>query len=856
MSDVPPPRYVRKRHFAVLLTVGLSCCSLALHLKRQAAALSADAAPSAVYGSKRKAEKVQVDGRFFAALGKILRIAFPAWNSRETLLLGLLVLQLLGRLWVSYMLSKIASRNAQCLVDRDYPSLLRGVRAFFLVSFPAALLNSWRKYVHSLLSLGIRMRLSKVVNDEYLDGVNFYRTVSLMGEAKLDNPDQRVTADISSFADVFADILPTILKPLLDLVVFTRQLGLILGWQGPTFMYGYFLISGLIKNKVMPSFGKFVAKGSELEGYYRTAHNRLINHAEEIAFYDGSKHERKIIEDGLYKIEAHSIGLCHLRLIIGVFDQLLVKYWASISGYITVSLPFLLRLPHTVNQTTAEITRDYVSTSLYIGALGGAIGDLVLVGNKLRELAGYTHRIWQLLDTVRNVKGSGSVPFTVREDLQEEDAREVPDALKFVAAWKARCDAQSDARYRLRHDSSREFHQAIGGGFVHFTDFIKFEGCDIVSPDGQVLVANLSFEVQPGVNVMVTGPNGCGKSSLFRVIGELWPLHSGRLCKPEREAVFFVTQRPYMPLGTLRDQIIYPHTLDQMHSLGVTDTDLAHLLALVDPPQKIVNTWRWDDVRDWFSALSGGQKQRIAMARLFYHRPKFAILDECTSAVSAEIEDAIYRLAKKLGITIFTVSHRAALQRHHDFVLQLDGRGSWSSFKVTQGDTSPALRASPVPPPYRNGLLPHSEAEAPTPAADPAGKAAAPLAPATGGGNAPVTAAPPAEGGAEAATQLTTPDEAAEATPEGGRGDADVAEGAPEADEEVARERGEEEDTEVEALEVATPREKGGRGGEADGDAAEPLLANGLRPLGGCRGAAAAAAVDSPSLVRDLSSNG
>eukprot|EP00668_Euglena_longa_P023354 GGOE01029180.1.p1 GENE.GGOE01029180.1~~GGOE01029180.1.p1 ORF type:complete len:803 (-),score=261.11 GGOE01029180.1:1043-3451(-) len=802
MSDVLPSRYVRKRHFAVLLTVGLTCCSLALHLKRQAAVQNdTDPAPVAAYGSRRKVQKVQVDGQFFSTLSKILHIAFPSWTSRETLLLGMLMLQLLGRLWVSYMLSKIASKNAQCLVARDYSQLLRGVRAFFLVSLPAALLNSTRRYVHSLLSLGIRMRLSKVVNDEYLDGVNFYRTVSLMGEAKLDNPDQRVTADITSFADVFADILPTIFKPLLDILVFTHQLGLILGWQGPAFMYCYFLLSGLIKNKVMPSLGKFVAKGSELEGYYRTAHNRLINNAEEIAFYDGSKHERKIIEDGLYKIEAHSIGLCHLRLIIGVFDQLLVKYWASISGYITVSLPFLLRLPHTAHQTTAEITRDYISTTLYIGALGGAIGDFVLAGNKLGELAGYTHRIWQLLETVRSIKGCGNVPFTVREDLQEEEVRGtcvLPDMQHFVASWKARCDAQRDARYRLRHDSSREFHQPIGGGYVYFTDFIKFDGCDVVSPDGQVLLANLSFEVQPGVNVMVTGPNGCGKSSLFRVIGELWPLHCGRLFKPEREAVFFVTQRPYMPLGTLRDQIIYPHTLDQMQSLGVTDADLANLLALVDPPQKIVNTWRWDDVRDWFGALSGGQKQRIAMARLFYHRPKFAILDECTSAVSAEIEDAIYRLAKKLGITIFTVSHRSALQRHHDFVLQLDGRGSWTFQRVAHRDGSPSLQ--PLPAPHRSSLVkldlskpkPPTQAESRT--EQPQSQPQQP----------PLPPPPQAEEAAEV--------------------------------------------KEVKEQEIAQEEEGTDR-----------AMVNGLRPLATCRGEAAA--IDSPrlecgSLLRDLSSNG
>jgi len=221
------------------------------------------------------------------------------------------------------------------------------------------------------------------------------------------------------------------------------------------------------------------------------------------------------------------------------------------------------------------------------------------------------------------------------------------------------------------------------GGTIIIGDMIKFEHVDIVSPEGKLLVKDLNFEVTPGINVMVTGPNGSGKSSLFRVIGELWPLHAGTMTKPRSVDFLFVPQKPYQVLGTLRDQIIYPHSLEQMKKAGVTDTDLENLLELVDPTHIIRKQWNWDEVKDWINTFSGGQKQRVAMARLFYHRPLFAILDECTSAVSDEVEGKIYETCKQLGITLFTVSHRPQLKRYHDYVLRFEGyQGKYVISKV------------------------------------------------------------------------------------------------------------------------------------------------------------------------------
>lgn len=109
-------------------------------------------------------------------------------------------------------------------------------------------------------------------------------------------------------------------------------------------------------------------------------------------------------------------------------------------------------------------------------------------------------------------------------------------------------------------------------------------------------------------------------------------------------------------------------------------------MALVELSHLVQREGGWDSVRDWFDVLSGGEKQRIAMARLFFHRPAFGILDECTSAVSSDVEAKIYETCKNLGITIFTVSHRQNLIHHHDYILKFDGKGEggWEFIQVEE----------------------------------------------------------------------------------------------------------------------------------------------------------------------------
>ena len=210
-------------------------------------------------------------------------------------------------------------------------------------------------------------------------------------------------------------------------------------------------------------------------------------------------------------------------------------------------------------------------------------------------------------------------------------------------------------------------------GRIVQSDDIKFEDVPILSPNGDVLIPAMNFAIQPGMHLFITGPNGCGKSSLFRILGELWPVFGGTVHKPPIDQIFYIPQRPYLPKGTLRDQIIYPHTIEQMRRKGVNEEMLQNILDEVRLDYLVAREGSWDTVADWNDVLSGGEKQRVAMARLIYHKPIYAILDECTSAMSVDIEAHLYQYMKDQGITLITVSHRETIWKFHDYLLRFLG---------------------------------------------------------------------------------------------------------------------------------------------------------------------------------------
>lgn len=158
--------------------------------------------------------------------------------------------------------------------------------------------------------------------------------------------------------------------------------------------------------------------------------------------------------------------------------------------------------------------------------LAEAIGRLVLAGRDMTRLAGFTARVTEIMSVLNDLNNGKYVRTMLTDNVTLKEKKFSPNS----------------------------------GRIITKDNVIKFDKVPLITPNGDILVEELSFEVMSGMNVLVCGPNGCGKSSLFRVLGELWPLFGGSLTKPPKGKLFYIPQKPYMTLGTLRDQVTYPHT--------------------------------------------------------------------------------------------------------------------------------------------------------------------------------------------------------------------------------------------------------------------------------------------------------
>jgi ATP-binding cassette, subfamily D (ALD), member 3 len=238
----------------------------------------------------------------------------------------------------------------------------------------------------------------------------------------------------------------------------------------------------------------------------------------------------------IQKFIKHSEGIMNKKLYMGVFDSMLVKYGAFMVGYGVLALPVFgsnsEQYNKKVGDNTGALTRDYIRNSSLLINLAKAVGKLLISYQQVQNLAGYTTLIYEMKE--------------VLDDLVQG---------KFV-----RAQVVGDKK-TIRASS---FSEDDKGVHEETEDYIVLDKVPVITPNGDVLTQELSLEIHRGMSTVISGPNGCGKSSLFRILSGLWPLAGGVLKRPHMDKLFYIPQRPYLPPGTLRDQIIYPHSKERI----------------------------------------------------------------------------------------------------------------------------------------------------------------------------------------------------------------------------------------------------------------------------------------------------
>lgn len=620
----------------------------------------------------------KINCTFIIQLVKIIRIMVPGIRTIEVSLLILHTLSLVSRTFLSIYVAQLEGQVVKYIVRRDVVNFGYLLSKWLLIALPATFINSLIRFLESQLSLAFRSRLVHYAYDLYFKNQTYYSVSNLDG--RLENADHCLTDDIITFTNHCAHLYSSVTKPFLDLCVISYTLLKMAssmgayGIPGPILAAVVMISTHAILRMVSPRFGSLVAEEARRKGFLRFVHSRVITNAEEVAFYGGHKIELDVLQRS-YKALAKQMNVIYnQRLWYIMLEQFLMKYVWSATGMIMIAVPVMtgqIRLQSAeegnrdVSEDVSERTQ-YMTTAKNILIAGADAAERLMSSYKeLIELTGYTRRVAKM--------------FTVFEEVSKG---------KFTRTVSKSSSKRKTSQQLAQLSFTAEGVPEIKGVVLESVDYIRLEDVPVITPNCDVVVPSLTLTITKEMHLLITGPNGCGKSSLFRILAGLWPIFGGKLERPRQRDMFYIPQRPYMSLGTLRDQVIYPDSVDDMINKGFTDESLESILSVVHMKHVVIREGGWNSKADWKDMLSGGEKQRMGVARLFYHRPQFALLDECTSAVSIDVEAQVYQQIKDMGITLITITHRPSLWKFHTHLLQFDGEGGW---RLEPLDTSTRL---------------------------------------------------------------------------------------------------------------------------------------------------------------------
>ncbi|XP_078191571.1 lysosomal cobalamin transporter ABCD4 isoform X6 [Callithrix jacchus] len=510
-------------------------------------------------------------------------------------------------------------------------------------------LKSFDQFTCNLLYVSWRKDLTEHLHRLYFQGRVYY-TLNVLRD-DIDNPDQRISQDVERFCRQLSSMASKLIISPFTLVYYTYQCFQSTGWLGPVSIFGYFILGTVVNKTLMGPIVMKLVHQEKLEGDFRFKHMQIRVNAEAAAFYRAGHVEHMRTDRRLQRLLQTQRELMskELWLYIGIntFD-----YLGSILSYVVIAIPIFSGVYGDLSPAELSIL---VSKNAFVCIyLISCFTQLIDLCTTLSDVAGYTHRIGQLRETLLDMS------------LKSQD-----------------CEILGESEWGL--DKTPGWPAAEPADMAFLLERVSIS----VPSSDKPLIKDLSLQISEGQSLLITGNTGTGKTSLLRVLGGLWTSTRGSvqmLTDFGPHGVLFLPQKPFFTDGTLREQVIYPLKEIYPDSGSTDDERILRFLELAGLSSLVARTEGLDQQVDWnwYDVLSPGEMQRLSFARLFYLQPKYAVLDEATSALTEEVESELYRIGQQLGMTFISVGHRQSLEKFHSLVLKLCGGGRWELMRIKE----------------------------------------------------------------------------------------------------------------------------------------------------------------------------
>lgn len=533
----------------------------------------------------------------------------------------------LARLFASMKLSRQIGVLGKHLAAKDWKALPDAQLHFALLAVPAAAFTAFVTFATDRLALSLRTNLSSAVREAYVSA-SAPAVVSTM--ANVSQVDSRVTADVDTLSTELSSLYLSLYKPVVEVVVLSASLSHMMGLTNLLKCYGAFAALGGWSRYVSPSFRTLAAAVAGGEADLRATHERSVRFAPEIEALHGRPAEAKEMESRFNRLRS-LVAVQQFRTgLSSALDTYSVRHLGTLVAF-TAMLPAVHSENADVPASSPAVDSpvEYFLTCLHLLVnVGIACKDLVQSFRKLSAAVGHSARVCELLDSLEAAQDGDTAAATSR----------------FL-------------RLEGSHPAVRDLAIAVPGA---------------TAP----LLRGVTFDMTQ--SVLITGPNGSGKTSLLRVMAGVTDPCAGNLVLPIAAAkdLMYIPQRPYLlPSASIREQLLYPGRTPEFDP---TDDELVEVLLFVGLPD-LPSTCEGLDATappTLWQGLSTGEKQRVCLARLFLRRPRFALLDECTSGVPPDFERRVYTRLQEDNVTYATVSHRTRnVRQFHCQELELDGNG-------------------------------------------------------------------------------------------------------------------------------------------------------------------------------------